>query len=45
MNIHKKLPILLKLRQIEAADKKIDQLVYRLYRLTEEEIKIVEGET
>ena len=32
-------------RQIEAADKQIDQLVYELYDLTEEEIKIVESET
>lgn len=31
-------------RQIKAMDKKIDQLVYQLYGLTEEEIKIVEGE-
>ena len=31
-------------RQIEATDKQIDQLVYQLYGLTEEEIKIVEGE-
>ncbi|MGA9405909.1 MAG: restriction endonuclease subunit R, partial [Bacteroidota bacterium] len=30
-------------RQINATDKKIDQLVYQLYGLTEEEIKIVEG--
>jgi hypothetical protein len=30
-------------RQIEATDKQIDQLVYRLYDLTEEEIKIVEA--
>jgi hypothetical protein len=30
-------------RQIEATDKQIDQLVYELYALTEEEIKIVEG--
>jgi hypothetical protein len=30
-------------RQIKATDKKIDQLVYQLYGLTEEEIKIVEG--
>ncbi|TSA16140.1 hypothetical protein D4R75_13850, partial [bacterium] len=30
-------------RQIEATDKQIDQLVYELYELTEEEIKIVEG--
>jgi len=32
-------------RQIESTDRKIDQLVYRLYDLTEEEIKIVESET
>ncbi len=31
-------------RQIEATDRQIDQLVYQLYDLTEEEIKIVEGE-
>jgi len=30
-------------RQIEATDHQIDALVYELYRLTEEEIKIVEG--
>lgn len=30
-------------RQIEYTDKQIDQLVYQLYNLTEEEIKIVEG--
>jgi adenine-specific DNA-methyltransferase len=30
-------------RQIEAIDKRIDQLVYELYGLTEEEIKIVES--
>ena len=30
-------------RQIDATDKQIDQLVYELYGLTEEEIKIVEG--
>ena len=30
-------------RQIEATDQQIDQLVYELYGLTEEEIKIVEG--
>ncbi len=30
-------------RQIEAADREIDALVYELYGLTEEEIKIVEG--
>jgi hypothetical protein len=31
-------------RQIEATDKQIDSLVYELYGLTEEEIRIVEGE-
>jgi len=31
-------------RQIAATDKQIDNLVYELYGLTEEEIKIVEGE-
>jgi len=31
-------------RQIEAKDLQIDALVYELYGLTEEEIKIVEGE-
>lgn len=31
-------------RQIDALDKQIDQLVYQLYGLTEEEIRIVEGE-
>lgn len=30
-------------RQIEATDKQIDQLIYELYGLTAEEIKIVEG--
>jgi len=30
-------------RQIEATDTAIDKLVYELYGLTEEEIKIVEG--
>jgi hypothetical protein len=30
-------------KQIESTDKAIDQLVYELYGLTEEEIKIVEG--
>ncbi|MEW6108884.1 MAG: N-6 DNA methylase [Nitrospirota bacterium] len=30
-------------RQIEATDKQIDKLVYELYGLTEEEIRIVEG--
>lgn len=32
-------------RQIETTDRQIDQLVYELYGLTEEEIKIVEAET
>jgi len=32
-------------RQIAATDKKIDELVYKLYGLTDEEIKIVEGTT
>jgi hypothetical protein len=30
-------------RQIDATDKQIDSLVYELYGLTEEEIRIVEG--
>ena len=30
-------------RQIDAIDKQIDNLIYALYGLTEEEIKIVEG--
>jgi len=30
-------------QQIAATDKKIDELVYKLYGLTEEEIRIVEG--
>jgi predicted nucleic acid-binding Zn-ribbon protein len=30
-------------RQIDATDRQIDQLVYELYGLTEQEIKIVEG--
>jgi hypothetical protein len=30
-------------RQIEATDQQIDQLVYELYELAEEEIGIVEG--
>ena len=32
-------------RQIEATDKQIDQIVYKLYDLTDEEIKIVESQT
>jgi hypothetical protein len=31
------------IRQIQATDAQIDRLVYELYGLTEEEIKIVEG--
>jgi len=31
-------------RQIAATDEAIDKLVYELYGLTEEEIRIVEGE-
>jgi hypothetical protein len=30
-------------REVESTDKQIDDLVYELYGLTEEEIKIVEG--
>ncbi len=30
-------------RQIESTDKQINELVYELYNLTEEEIKIVES--
>jgi type II restriction/modification system DNA methylase subunit YeeA len=30
-------------RQIDSTDRRIDELVYELYGLTEEEIKIVEG--
>ena len=30
-------------RQIDATDHQIDKLVYELYELTDEEIKIVEG--
>lgn len=32
-------------RQIDTTDKQIDQLVYKLYGLTEEEIGVVEGKT
>lgn len=32
-------------RQIAATDHQIDQLVYELYRLTDEEIRIVEEAT
>ena len=30
-------------RQIDTTDRQIDQLIYKLYKLTDEEIKIVEG--
>ena len=32
------------LRQVDATDRQIDNLVYELYGLTEEEIAIVEGD-
>jgi len=32
-------------RQIDATDRQIDNLVYELYELTEEEIRIVDGKT
>jgi hypothetical protein len=32
-------------RQINATDKEIDQLVYELYNLTEDEIRVVEEAT
>jgi hypothetical protein len=31
-------------REIESTDKEIDRLAYELYGLTEEEIRIVEGQ-
>jgi hypothetical protein len=31
-------------QQIDATDQQIDRLVYELYGLTEEEIKMIEGE-
>ena len=30
-------------RQIEATDRQIDQLVYQLYGLTDEEVALIEG--
>ena len=33
------------IRQIETTDKQIDQLVYKLYDLSEKEIKIVESKS
>jgi hypothetical protein len=49
LDLHKRTPVTPQekesvQRQIEATDRQIDQLVYELYGLTEEEIKIVEGE-
>jgi hypothetical protein len=32
-------------RQIDATDRQIDQLVYEIYALTDEEIAVVEGDT
>ena len=50
LDLNKKLPLArtdhekkLLQRQIDATDQKIDELVYELYGLTKEEIKIVEG--
>jgi type I restriction-modification system DNA methylase subunit len=50
LSLHKQLPVAkteqektVIQRQIEATDKQIDELVYELYGLTEEEIRIVEG--
>jgi len=50
LSLHKQLPLVRTpheqtalQRQIEAADRQIDALVYELYGLTEEEIGIVEG--
>ena len=52
LSLHKKLPAAkteqektVIQRQIEATDRQIDELVYELYGLTEEEIKIVEAKT
>ncbi|MCX6565019.1 MAG: N-6 DNA methylase, partial [Candidatus Aminicenantes bacterium] len=51
LNLHKTLALArtsqekaLLQRQIDATDREIDQLVYELYGLTKDEIKIVEGE-
>jgi hypothetical protein len=43
MDAHKNIKLRLQ-RQIDATDQQIDQLVYELYGLTKEEIKIIEGE-
>ena len=42
MNVQRNLNHLLD--PIESTDRQIDKLVYELYGLTEEEIKVVEGE-
>lgn len=42
-NEQKQLALQLK-SEIDQTDREIDQMVYTLYGLTEEEIKIVEGE-
>jgi predicted nucleic acid-binding Zn-ribbon protein len=49
LDLHKKLPTVKNpndkpslQREIDATDRQIDQLVYELYGLTDEEIKIVE---
>ncbi|MBI5323669.1 MAG: hypothetical protein HZB41_00010 [Ignavibacteriae bacterium] len=34
----------IKIIQIESTDRQIDKLVYELYSLTDDEIKVVEGE-
>jgi hypothetical protein len=49
LNLHKRTPKTpqeqeMVKRVIESTDRQIDKLVYELYRLTDEEIKIVEGE-
>jgi hypothetical protein len=51
LDLNKKLPLgktdhekILLQRQIDSTDRRIDELVYELYGLTGEEIKIVEGE-
>jgi hypothetical protein len=51
LDLHKKLPTIQTpheketiQRQIDATDSQIDRLIYELYDLTEEKIRIVEGE-
>ena len=43
-NHHRRCALSVERVDYRITDKKIDQLVYELYGLTEEEIKIVEGE-